>query len=118
MTDTPQESVGGLDMHDLERKLDDSLDRETPGRLKKWLDGKRETEKVADECFDIYLNEKGIRKKERRLILSHENKRVKEANRKQRNLCAEEWNSKHGYKFSDSYDETVMSEIRNAPEPL
>ena len=52
------------------------------------------------------------------IVESFATKRVKEANRKQRNLCAEEWNSKHGAKFSDSYNETVMSEIRNAPEPL
>ena len=77
MTDTPQESASGLDLNDLERKLDESLDKETPESLKRWLDGKRETGQVADECFDIYLTEMGIGMKERRLIISYVNKRVK-----------------------------------------
>lgn len=38
--------------------------------------------------------------------------------KEQRNLCAEEWNYKHGHKFNDLYDQTVMDEIRNAPEPI
>lgn len=34
-------------------------------------------QEIADECFDIYLTEMGIGMKERRLIISYVNKRVK-----------------------------------------
>lgn len=50
-------------------------------------------------------------------IQSFAKQEVRKACEKQRDMCAKEWNLKHGYKFSDTYDETVMSEIRNAPQP-
>lgn len=37
-----------IDLKELERKLDEALNNETPESLKKWLDGKREEERIAD----------------------------------------------------------------------
>ena len=65
-----------------------------------------------NDSYDFYIPEMMERFAE-----SFAKQEAKKACEKQRDLCATEWNFKHGYKFSDAYDETVMSEIRNAPEP-
>ena len=68
----------------------------------------------------------GIRMKERRLIISHENKRVKEACRKQKVLCAQQLDPK----FKEGTTEfTIIDKgrttregavwlVMEAPEPL
>jgi len=38
-----------LDLKELERKLDEALNNETPESLKKWLNKKRREERIADK---------------------------------------------------------------------
>ena len=92
---------------------------------------KETPQEIADECFDIYLTEMGIVMKERRLIISYANKRVKKACKEQSIIVpterimkdmASEFYPKNYVSRSafikGQYSLLALIQKANAPEPL